>query len=53
MIRYLVTAILMVMVMIVVIIMISFILNTLYLANSVSNYAVVIENGTCRLLGIP
>ncbi len=52
MIRYLVTAILMVMVLIMVIVMVNFILNTLYLTNSVSSYAVVIGNGACKLLGI-
>ncbi len=53
MIRYVITAILIIMVLIVIIVMMSYVLNTLYLVNSISNYTVVIINGSGRLLSIP
>ncbi|ADN51753.1 hypothetical protein [Vulcanisaeta distributa] len=53
MIRYLLTAILMVIIFMMIIVIESFLLKVLYLANSVSNYAMVIINGSRRLLNIP
>ena len=53
MIRYLLTSILMIMMFIMIIIIEGFLLKILYLTNSISNYAVVIVNGSRRLLGIP
>ncbi len=53
MIRYILTSILILMIFMIIIIIEGFLIKTLYLVNSVSNYAMVIINGTRRLLGIP
>ncbi|ADY00945.1 hypothetical protein VMUT_0734 [Vulcanisaeta moutnovskia 768-28] len=52
MIRYLLTSVLILMILIMIIMITGFILNILYLTGSVSNYAVVIMNGTRRFLNI-
>ena len=53
MIRYLLTSMLMMMMFIMIVIIEGFLLKILYLTNSISNYAVVIVNGSRGLLGIP
>ncbi len=52
MIRYLLTLILMIAMFIIIIVIAELLVKILYLASSVSNYALVIINGTRGLLGI-